>query len=99
MSTTTSHESPTTPNQSPRPATLPTTTPAAQTERSTANHLRPTMAGRNVVPVAVTAGDKIESLRQWASGRCLSADRAGVYSRAEQAGARGRRIVREPGVN
>jgi hypothetical protein len=40
-------------------------------------------AGQNVVPVAVTAGDKIESLRQWASGRCLSADRAGVYSRAD----------------
>ena len=36
---------------------------------------------RLVVPVAVTAGDKIEALRQWASGRCLSADRAGVYSR------------------
>jgi hypothetical protein len=53
------------------------------------------MAAQNVVPVAVTAGDKIESLRQWASGRCLSADRTGVYSRAEQAGAR--RIVRNWG--
>jgi SpoVK/Ycf46/Vps4 family AAA+-type ATPase len=40
-------------------------------------------AAQNVVPVAVTAGDKIEGLRQWASGRCLSADRAGVYSRSE----------------
>jgi len=40
-------------------------------------------AAQNVVPVAVTAGDKIEALRQWASGRCLSADRAGVYSRSE----------------
>ena len=36
-------------------------------------------AAQNVVPVAVTAGDKIEALRQWASGRCLSADLAGVY--------------------
>jgi len=35
-------------------------------------------AAQNVVPVAVTAGDKIEGLRRWASGRCLSADRAGV---------------------
>jgi len=34
-------------------------------------------AAQNVVPVAVTAGDKIETRRQWASGRCLSADRAG----------------------
>jgi SpoVK/Ycf46/Vps4 family AAA+-type ATPase len=57
-------------------------------------------SAQNVVPVAVTAGDKIESLRQWASGRCLSADRAGVYSRAEGvSGGRVRRVVREPGVN
>jgi SpoVK/Ycf46/Vps4 family AAA+-type ATPase len=56
-------------------------------------------AAQIVVPVAVTAGDKIESLRQWASGRCLSTDRAGLYSRAEVGGGRGRRVVREPGVN
>jgi hypothetical protein len=58
-------------------------------------------AAQNVVPVAVTAGDKIEGLRQWASGRCLSADRAGAYSREQQAssGGRVRRVVREPGVN
>ena len=57
-------------------------------------------AAQNVVPVAVTAGDKIESLRQWASSRCLSADRAGVYSRLEGvSGGRVRRMVREPGVN
>jgi hypothetical protein len=37
-------------------------------------------ATQNVVPVAVTAGDKIEGLRQWASGRCLSADRGGVFT-------------------
>ncbi len=52
-------------------------------------------AAQNVVPVAVTAGDKIEGLRQWASGRCLSADRAGMYSREqERAGGRARRVVR-----
>jgi len=57
-------------------------------------------AAQNVVPAAVTAGDKIESLRQWASGRCLSADRAGVYLRPEGgSGGRVRRVVREPGVN
>ena len=62
-------------------------------------------AAQNVVPVAVTAGDKIEQLRQWASGRCLSADRAGVYSReqgqdrASVTGSRARRVIREPGVN
>lgn len=58
-------------------------------------------AAQNVVPVAVTAGDKIESLRNWASGRCLSADRAGVYSREQPkpAGSRVRRVMREPGMN
>jgi hypothetical protein len=57
-------------------------------------------AAQNVVPVAVTAGDKIEGLRNWASGRCLSADRAGVYWRSEGGGGgRVRRVVREPGVN
>ena len=57
-------------------------------------------AAQNVVPVAVIAGDKIESLRQWASGRCLSADRAGVYSRSEGGGGgQVRRVMREPGVN
>jgi hypothetical protein len=57
-------------------------------------------AAQNVVPVAVTAGDKVESLRQWASGRCLSADRAGVYSRDQGAGnGRARRVMREPGRN
>ena len=36
-----------------------------------------------VVSVAVTAGKKIESLRQWASGRCVSEDWAGMNSRQE----------------
>ncbi len=38
-------------------------------------------AATNIVPVAVTAGEAVEKLRQWASGRCLAADRAGVYTR------------------
>lgn len=58
-----------------------------------------TQAAQTVVPVAVTAGDKIDGLRQWASGRCLSADRAGVYSRSEAGGGRVRRVVGEAGVN
>ena len=52
-------------------------------------------ASQNVVPVAITVGDKIEELRQWASGRCLSADRVGVYSREqERVDGRVRRVVR-----
>ena len=58
-------------------------------------------AAQNVVPVAVTFGDKLEQLRQWASGRVLSADLPGIYSRPEQevGNSRGRRVVREPGRN
>jgi hypothetical protein len=38
-----------------------------------------TVAAGNVVPVAKTAAEAVTKLRQWASGRCLSADRAGIY--------------------
>ena len=38
-------------------------------------------AAANVVPVAITAGESVEKLRNWAAGRCLSADRPGVYCR------------------
>ena len=38
-------------------------------------------AAQNIVPVAVTAGESVERLRNWASGRCLSADRPGIYTR------------------
>jgi hypothetical protein len=58
-------------------------------------------AAQNVVPVAVTSGDKIEQLRQWASGRVLSADLPGIYSRQESPveHSRTRRVMRQPGVN
>jgi len=38
-------------------------------------------AAQNVVPVAVTASESVERLRQWASGRCLDAAKAGIYER------------------
>jgi len=38
-----------------------------------------TEAATNVVPVAHTAAESLAKLRQWASGRCLSADRPGLY--------------------
>lgn len=58
-------------------------------------------ASQNVVAVAAAARDKIEQLRQWASGRVLSADQPGVYSRHEvpAGNSRVRRVMREPGVN
>ncbi|QDT87402.1 AAA family ATPase [Gimesia chilikensis] len=36
-------------------------------------------AQQNVVPVAVAAAESIHRLRKWASGRCLDADRPGIY--------------------
>ena len=57
-------------------------------------------AARNVVPVAVTAGESIERLRNWAAGRCLSADRPGTYSRDPQATVSPRRRIKgDPSSN
>jgi hypothetical protein len=55
-------------------------------------------AARNVVPVAVTAAESVERLRNWASGRCLSADRPGLFNR-NQGGSVERSIDREPSAN
>ena len=43
-------------------------------------------AARNVVPVARTARESVEGLRTWASGRCLSADQPGLYTRNPNTG-------------
>ena len=52
-------------------------------------------AATNVVPVAVMAGEQVERLRKWASGRCLSASEPGIYRRAEPASTKpGRRVTR-----
>jgi SpoVK/Ycf46/Vps4 family AAA+-type ATPase len=40
-----------------------------------------TEAAQNVVPIAVTAAESVERLRNWASGRCLSGDHPGIYTR------------------
>jgi SpoVK/Ycf46/Vps4 family AAA+-type ATPase len=40
-------------------------------------------AGKNIVPVAVTAAESVTRLRIWASGRCLSADKPGIYVRED----------------
>jgi len=36
-------------------------------------------AARNIVPVAVTAAESVDRLRQWSHGRCLSAHVVGIY--------------------
>jgi hypothetical protein len=57
-------------------------------------------AAENVVPVAVTSGESVERLRQWADGRCLSAEQLGVYrSQAANNGASRRKVNRNPSVN
>ena len=57
-------------------------------------------AAGNVVPVAVTAGESVERLRSWAAGRCLAADRPGLYTRVtEPSGKAGRAVRRDPSAN
>ena len=59
-----------------------------------------TAAAQNVVPVAVTAAESVERLRHWASGRCLSADKTGVYTHQTAAGTRKRRrVTGKPSLN
>ena len=57
-------------------------------------------AAQNIVPVAVTSGEAVERLRSWAAGRCLSADRPGLYTRAVEVAAKpGRNVRRDPSSN
>ncbi len=57
-------------------------------------------AAANVVPVAVTAGESVERLRSWAAGRCLSAERPGLYTRANEMAIKpGRNVRRDPSSN
>ncbi len=57
-------------------------------------------AAQNIVPVAVTAGESVERLRTWAAGRCLSAERPGVYTRGTDVGGKpGRNVNRNPSAN
>ena len=53
-------------------------------------------AARQVVPVAVTAAESVERLRNWASGRCLSASVSGLYQRSGNttSATTGRRVSR-----
>jgi len=57
-------------------------------------------AAQNVVPVARTARESVERLRQWASGRCLSADVPGIYNaNGSEGGAKPVRRVRRDATN
>ncbi len=59
-----------------------------------------TAAASNVLPIATTASESVERLRNWASGRCLSADQAGVYKfTANSTGKSRRKVKRDPSLN
>lgn len=55
-------------------------------------------AATNIVPVATTAGEKVTALREWASGRCLSASQSGLYRHNQPTEKPARRAItrREP---
>jgi len=56
-------------------------------------------AACNVVPVAHTAREAVERLRSWASGRCLSAEKAGVYRRNGKGRGSRRKVNIDPSAN
>jgi SpoVK/Ycf46/Vps4 family AAA+-type ATPase len=56
-------------------------------------------ASLNVVPVSRTAVDKIAALRTWADGKCLDANRPGIYQRSDVASSSPRRNLARPSVN
>ena len=56
-------------------------------------------SGQNVIPVAVTSSESIQRLRQWASGRCLSASTPGIYNPTVAETKNRRRVSREPSTN
>ena len=57
-------------------------------------------SAQNVVPVAMTAAESVEQLRNWASGRCLDADRPGIYRCDHASGAKaGRKVQRDAKLN
>lgn len=59
-----------------------------------------TAAAQNVVPVAVTAAESVERLRNWASGRCLDAENGGIYGRVQTVATKpGRKVQRGPSNN
>ena len=60
-----------------------------------------TAAAQNVVPVAVTAGESVERLRNWATGRCLDAEAGGIYQAngVGSLGKPGRKVRRDPSNN
>jgi hypothetical protein len=52
-------------------------------------------AAKYVIPVSVSGAEENDKLRQWANGRCLSADVPGIYQyRASGPAKLGRKVLR-----
>ena len=58
-------------------------------------------AAQNVVPVAVTSQESVQRLRSWATGRCLDAERGGIYANSQAKGkaTSRRRVARDVSSN
>ncbi|HEY4259098.1 MAG TPA: AAA family ATPase, partial [Schlesneria sp.] len=56
-------------------------------------------SSQNVVPVAITAAESVARLRQWASGRCLSAQVPGIYQHAAPKSGSRRKVSRDSSLN
>lgn len=56
-------------------------------------------ASRYIVPVSVTAAESVENLRNWASGRCLSANHPGLYQFPQAKTGSRRNVKRDSSLN
>jgi SpoVK/Ycf46/Vps4 family AAA+-type ATPase len=56
-------------------------------------------AAQNVVPIAMTAGESVERLRAWASGRCLNANKPEIYRHPPAGSTSRRRVSRDASSN
>ena len=56
-------------------------------------------AAQNIVPIVKTSAESVSHLRQWADGRCLSADEPGVFRVSGGKSKRRRNVSTNPSVN
>lgn len=56
-------------------------------------------AAQNIVPISRTSAESLERLRNWASGRCLSADKPGIYHGESATTSARRKVTRDTSQN
>ena len=56
-------------------------------------------AAQNVVPIANTAKESIDGLRSWAAGRCIDAQKGGIYKSSGPKSKSRRRVKADPSLN